>query len=262
LKLVKDPIYQQLNQILRDLIRKGEFTVGQKFLTEREVCERYDVSRATANKALSSLVSEGLLEFRKGVGTFVRAGPADGGLVSSFTENVKDAGKRPHTRVLEFRQIPAAELLAEASAKLGLEPDEQVYEVERLRLADRTPMMLEHRFVPSRLCPDLRRADFEGSFFALISDRYDLEIVGEDETIHAVTIGRREAELLGVAAGGAGLLVVSVGYVKGDLPLWWESTLHHPDGFEFRCRVRPTRTERGVERHMLFDGGSAGKAKR
>jgi DNA-binding GntR family transcriptional regulator len=71
-RLVRDPIYQQLNQALRDMLRNKEFQVGEKFPTERQICEQFGVSRATANKALSNLVAEGVLEFRKGVGTFVR----------------------------------------------------------------------------------------------------------------------------------------------------------------------------------------------
>lgn len=73
-RLVRSPIYQQLNQLLRDLIREGEFKSNEQFLTERQICDRFNVSRATANKALSNLVAEGVLEFRKGVGTFVRGG--------------------------------------------------------------------------------------------------------------------------------------------------------------------------------------------
>lgn len=73
-RLVRDPIYQQLNELLQKLIHEGEFKRGQQFLTEREVSERFGVSRVTANKALSHLVVEGVLEFRKGVGSFVREG--------------------------------------------------------------------------------------------------------------------------------------------------------------------------------------------
>ena len=71
-RLVKTPIYQQLSQQLRDLIRQGEFKANDQFLTERQISDRFGVSRATANKALSNLVSEGILEFKKGIGTFIR----------------------------------------------------------------------------------------------------------------------------------------------------------------------------------------------
>lgn len=69
--LNKEPVYQQLISVLLEVIREGDFRPGDKFLTERSICEKFGVSRATANKALSSLVSRGILEFRKGVGTFL-----------------------------------------------------------------------------------------------------------------------------------------------------------------------------------------------
>ena len=92
--LMREPIYQQLNQLLRSLIRSVEFPVGGQFLTERQVSERFEVSRATANKALSNLVAEGLLTFRKGVGTFVSAQSMDYNLrtLVSFTEEALAAG--------------------------------------------------------------------------------------------------------------------------------------------------------------------------
>jgi DNA-binding GntR family transcriptional regulator len=77
---------------------------GRKFLTEREICGRYSVSRPTANKALSNLVSEGLLEFRKGVGTFVQGRALAYNLraLVSFTDKAIAACKQPSTEVLQF----------------------------------------------------------------------------------------------------------------------------------------------------------------
>jgi len=108
--LVKQPLYQQLNEALRSLLSSGEFKTGARFLTEREVSQRFEISRATANKALSNLVSEGILEFKKGVGTFVRGGVLDYDLRSlvSFTGKASGAGKKPSTRVLNFDRVPGA----------------------------------------------------------------------------------------------------------------------------------------------------------
>ena len=72
-KLVRSPLYIQLKQILTELVKSDEFKVGDKFLTERQISERFDVSRATANKALSSLVQEGgLVGWRKASGWGMR----------------------------------------------------------------------------------------------------------------------------------------------------------------------------------------------
>src|SRR6185503_4113499 len=118
--LVKQPIYQQLNEALRGLLGAGEFKTGARFLTERQVSERFEVSRATANKALSNLVSEGILEFKKGIGTFVRGGVLDYDLRSlvSFTGKAAAAGKRPTTRVLSFDTITASTVSPRIAAAL------------------------------------------------------------------------------------------------------------------------------------------------
>ncbi len=83
------------------IIHQNRATFKTQFLTERQICERFDVSRATANKALSNLVVEGVLEFKKGVGTFVRGGVLDYDLraLVSFTDKASVAGKRPTTRL-------------------------------------------------------------------------------------------------------------------------------------------------------------------
>ncbi len=62
MEIVKEPIYKQLNNILRDLLDSDTYQISDKFLTERVICKQFDVSRSTANKAISNLVSEGLLE--------------------------------------------------------------------------------------------------------------------------------------------------------------------------------------------------------
>jgi DNA-binding transcriptional MocR family regulator len=52
----REPIYYPLRTHLRRVIGSGEYPAGSKFLTERQVCGRFSVSRVTANKALSDLI--------------------------------------------------------------------------------------------------------------------------------------------------------------------------------------------------------------
>src|SRR5512140_3531331 len=152
--LVKEPIYQQLNGRLRLLIGSDECPRGSQFLTERQICERFGVSRATANKALSNLVSEGLLEFRKGVGTFVRGRALDYNLraLVSFTEKALAAGKRPTTEVLDFESTLARDVLDDVPQILEVAPDSALYYMERLRLADGLPVILEKRYIVAEYC--------------------------------------------------------------------------------------------------------------
>jgi GntR family transcriptional regulator len=244
-RLVTTPIYQQLNQLLRELIRQGEFAENDRFLTERQICERFGVSRATANKALSNLVAEGVLEFKKGVGTFVRGGMLDYDLraLVSFTDKALSAGKTPSTKVLQCQLIRAGEAPVDLSP-LQLESAATVYYLERLRLANDLPVILERRYVVESHCPGLTEADLTGSLYAIWLDKCRLDVIGADQTIRAVTIRGGDAKLLDVSQGAAGLLVSSVGYVRGDWPLWWEQTLYRGDAYEFRNRLGPIQTIR------------------
>ena len=218
--LVKEPIYQQLNQELRGLLPK--YGTGDRFLTEREISARFAVSRATANKALASLVSEGLLEFRKGLGTFVRSGPLDVDLraLVSFTDRARAAGKAPSTRVLRLETLPGS-----------------IVRMERLRLVEGVPVILERRDVVATHCPGLEQRDLTGSLYALWTETYGLKLAGADQSIRAVAIEGADARVLEVPAGTAGLLVTASGFVAGGAPLWTERTLYRGDAYEFRNRL-------------------------
>ncbi len=237
--LIKEPIYQQLNSQLRLLIASGECAIGSKFLTERQICERYQVSRATANKALSNLVSEGLLEFRKGVGTFVRGRTLDYNLraLVSFTDKANAAGKRPSTDVLQFEMVSANDVLDDVPELLQAAPADMLYYIERLRLADGVPVILEKRYVVAEYCPDLTADDMRGSFYSLLVNRYHLPVEAAEESIRAVNTRGSDARLLKLRDGAAGMLITSVGYLTGNRPLWSERTLYRGDSYEFQNRL-------------------------
>ncbi len=223
-------IYQKLNTSLRELLNSGDFAEGDKFLTERQVAERFSVSRITANKALANLVAEHQLEFRKGIGTFVRRGTLDYNLrsLTSFTEMVESLGRKPETRVLQFEKLEAG------IPELNYQP---AYFVERLRLADGLPVILERRHFVVALCPDLQESDLAGSIYQLWRERYFLNIAGAEQTIRAVNTQGREAELLRLLPGTASLLNISTGFLDGRRTLWFEQTLYRGDTYEFFNRL-------------------------
>ena len=112
-----------------------------------------------------------------------------------------------------------------------------LYYMERLRLADKLPVILERRYVVAEVCPDLAQADLSGSLYALWTERYRLTIEGADERLRAVNLRGAEARALRVRDGAAGLLVSSVGYLAGGRPLWSERTLYRGDAYEFHSRL-------------------------
>lgn len=243
---VRSPVYQQLHGTLRSLIREGDYAEGDQFLTEREIARRFEVSRVTASKALSRLVSDGVLEIRKGAGTFIRGGVLDYDLrqLVSFTEKARAAGKKPKTKVLEFHETTAAELSKELRAGLKVDRDDKLFYVERIRLADDTPVIYERRWVVAEHCPKLTRTDLRNSLYSVWTEKFGLEIIGADETIRAINLSSKQAELLDVLPQTAGLLVLSTGLITNDQPLWWEETSYRTDIYEFRNRLGGIKSSR------------------
>lgn len=238
--LVRSPVYQQLNQRLRTALA-AEYRSGDQFLTEREVAEKFQVSRATANKALASLVSEGFLEFRKGLGTFVRRDVIDYDVRSlvSFTEKARAAGKKPTTELLTFGKRPGAEVEASIRAALRVESETLLWELDRIRRADGVPVILEHRYIVHRHCPRLTKSQSEGSLYRVWTEMHGLKIGGANEVIRAVLLSENEAKHLQTSAKSPALEVVSVGFLEDDSPLWWERTLYRGDQYEFHSRLGP-----------------------
>jgi DNA-binding LacI/PurR family transcriptional regulator len=65
------PLYRQIIDELRADIARGAFVPGKPFVSQRDVCERFGVSTATAVRALNEMVSLGILVRQRGRGTFV-----------------------------------------------------------------------------------------------------------------------------------------------------------------------------------------------
>lgn len=232
----KRTICQDAIDALRERIRNGEFAQGKQFLTERQLAAEFSVSRPTANKILTSLVSEGILQIRKGIGTFVNAGVLDYDLrrLVSFTDKARAAGRKPTTRVLKFEKLPASRMNAEIATRLALKPDEDAFYFERLRLADGTPVIFERRYVPARLCPDLSARALSGSLYSLWTQRYGLAVGGAEQSIQAVNLPAADAKLLRVPARTAALRVCAVGFLESREPLWFEETTYRADAYEFQ----------------------------
>ena len=62
------PLYRQVQQSIAEHIAAGRLPPGQQFPSERQLCERFDISRVTARRALAALVNDGLIQASPGRG--------------------------------------------------------------------------------------------------------------------------------------------------------------------------------------------------
>jgi GntR family transcriptional repressor for pyruvate dehydrogenase complex len=64
-------IYEQIIQQIKDMIADGTLKSGDKLPTERELVEKFNVSRASIREALRSLENIGIVESKQGEGNFI-----------------------------------------------------------------------------------------------------------------------------------------------------------------------------------------------
>lgn len=192
------PKHVQLREILEAAAR-DELAPHTPVGSERELMSRYGVSRATVREAIGQLVSDGVLYRVHGKGTFVAPARVDSQLhLASFTEEMRRRGLEPTTRVVDLSLTTAPRRPA---MELGVEPGEQVWQLERLRIAGGEPMALELGWYPERLLPGLDRHDLTASIYTLLAQTYDLAVDAAQQAVWAETADAHVAGVLAVPVG-------------------------------------------------------------
>ncbi len=154
------PLYVRIQEYIAELILSGKLQPESKIQSEREFSEDLGVSRMTVRRAITELVSEGLLERRHGSGTYVakpRVTYQSNELVNS-SQAMKARNLATASQLIEFSEIVASRRLAE---QLEVEIGHSLYRVVILHLANRVPVILERGFFASSQCPNLEEWDLE-----------------------------------------------------------------------------------------------------
>lgn len=231
------PLYHQLKSDLAARITGGEWRPDEPIPSERELIERYRVSRTTVRQAISDLVAAGLLYRVQGRGTFV-APPhivqTLGGL-TGFAEELRLRGLDPHVRVLEARDAP---LPPEPARALGMAPGEAAWRVRRLVSVDRSPLFADDSYFLPDLRDVLRAPEVTGtSFYALLEARGWVIVRGEQH-IAATLLDEAEAGLLRVPPGAPALAITRVTFAEGDRPVEWARALYRADRYQYLVELR------------------------
>lgn len=229
--------YLQLSRHISEAIADGRLKAGDQLPPERDLANRADVSRVTIRKAVGELVQAGLIEQRRGAGSFVK-GPAfrtEQSLSSlvSFSDNLSGRGKQPMSDVLERGLFAPT---SDEMMALGLAPNQLVARVNRLRSADGVPMAIERSSLPADVLPDPSKV--EVSLYAVLrqSNRAPVRAI---QRVSAINVFDAEAKLLGLADNTAILKITRTAFSRGGRPIEFTRGLYRPDNYDFVVELRP-----------------------
>jgi len=236
------PLYYQLKEVLKQQIRSGHLAPHTAIPSEPELVANYHVSRATVRQALSELVHEGLLYRQHGKGTFVcepRVQQTQSEL-TSLTEEIQRRGKRPGGLLLVSELIRGSEAVRK---QLSLIDTEQTIRIERLRTANDIPIAYEVDYLPyPRAASIYQRAKelSDGSLYNLMnSEGLNPYIVEQKIRVGTATV--REAELLRIPPGEAGLHFTSTAFDLTGSPIEYSETFFPGTQYDFHVTLRVTK---------------------
>ncbi len=230
------PRYVQLRRRLEEGIRSGVLPPNVSLPPERELAEITDLSRVTVRKAMQQLVEEGIVEQRQGSGTFIREEPPrleqSLSQLTSFTEDMKRRGLNVSSKWLErgvFVPSPN-EIVA-----LGLGTDDQVARIYRLREANDQPLALERASLPLDILPN--PTEVQSSLYEFLG-KTGARPVRAIQRISAINLEPREAELLGLPEGAAGLSIQRTSYLHSGRVAELTQSLYRGDAYDFVAELR------------------------
>lgn len=215
----KIPVYQQIQNAIRQRIDSGDLKPGHAVASERELAKANSVSLMTARHALAELERAGIVERRQGAGTFVSSPKIHFNKLMSYTEHMSSRGLSPQSRVLSAKIIQHE---AEIAARLGLPAISPLVKIERLRETGSAPFAFETCYLPAREFSELVKVPLgRVSLFSTLQHTYGVELAYADEEVDATAAEDDVAELLAIPHGAAVLRIRQVIYsTKGTATIY------------------------------------------
>ena len=225
------PAYLQIHDQIKKEIDEEVWQIGQRLPSERDLAETFQVSRMTLRQAITLLVEEGVLERRVGSGTFVASTRVQEKMrgTTSFTEIMKSQGKTPSSQLISYRRTLPSKQEVE---KLGINKTENIIRMERVRYADKLPVVYEVASIPEKFIKNFNKEEITSHFFQTLQ-KHGYKTGKSQQTIYARLAKEKIAHYLGIPRGHAILALTQVSYFEDGTAFEYVKSQYVGDRFEF-----------------------------
>ena len=230
-------LYSRVETVLAGEISDGDPKVGDQLPTEDSLITRFGVSRITVRRAIQNLVSRGLVEIRRGKGTFVAAPKITQELteLSGFVEDMHALGRKPTARVIGKEIVTAN---ASVASQLALTKGERVVRIRRVRLADGVPLSFDETYLPLEIGKKVISDNLKVEpIFSLLERKYHVPLVEAEYKLDAVPADSEVAAALKVKERSPIFRIERTSYSTGSRPVDYERLHYRGDLVRFVTRL-------------------------
>lgn len=228
------PLHIQLKQLIQHEIMEGKY--ADKIPSERELMERFQVSRSTVRESINHLVQDQIVEKVHGKGTFIRSRKTIHDWLNSlhsFTETVKRMGMVPSATLLSVE-----EHLNDAHIQSILQCDE-LFSFARLRSANQKPIAIERHYYSQPLGEKMKQFNLnDATIYDLLEQNLGITLHEAEQTIKVVAIEKEDAEYLHLTPDKNVLCVERIiTGVMGE-PIEYYRSIFHPNYYELKLKTK------------------------
>lgn len=231
----KVPLYHQVALLLRTEIAEGAFRIGDQIPPERDLMERFQVSRITIRQAIDTLAQEGIVVRVQGRGTFVKNVPARSAVteLAGALETIESLGRETQVQLIAAAFVPPPRSIRDV---FGLAPSREVLKVSRIRSVDREPFAYLTNWMAHPWAHQIQLDQLKQR--SLLAQLKDLDGAPDsaEQTISATLAVPEVAAHLGIPAGSPLLKGYRVYYRQGR-PVMVLDSLYRPDRYAYRVRL-------------------------
>ncbi len=230
-------LYSRVESVLADEITEGGLKAGDQLPTEDSLIARFAVSRITVRRAIQNLVSRGLVEIRRGKGTFVATPKITQELseLTGFVEDMHALGRKPTARVISKEIVPAN---ASVASHLALMKGERVVRIRRVRLADGIPLSLDETFLPLEIGKKIITNNLKVEpIFSLLERKYGVPLIEAEYKLDAVAAEPEVAAALKVKQRSPIFRIERTSYTTASRPVDYERLYYRGDLVRFATRL-------------------------
>lgn len=227
----REQLYYQIYDFMYQDIVSGKYQIGDLIPAESEMMASYKVSRATVRKAMDMLADEGLIEKKRGHGTYVKSlkAKSDNQKIVNFLIEHREETRVASKKVLNQTVIEADSEVAE---NLHLEEKAKVIKLERIRYADDKPMYIEINYLDHQWVPEAMERDFsKESLRVYYVNHCHIKLAKAEEKIYSILADERTARLLKIEEGAPLIYVKRISFDEENIPREYVEAYYRADTY-------------------------------